>query len=139
MDDATQVTTLSALSENESLLITVREPDGSEQEVIVVRTADCVAGWKNYCQHETDQRLDRGFGTPIRDGEIICPKHGSLFDGCSGNCDNGEAAGSTLVDVEVTVADDTVYLTDDQCTFLHEGGIDDDDDDMPSSSSHLTF
>lgn len=139
MTEATRVTELSELSEGGSVLITVREADGSEEEVIVVRTDECVAGWKNFCQHETDQRLDRGFGATIRDGEIVCPKHGSMFDGCNGHCDNGEAAGSTLVSVDVEVRDGVVYLIDDQCEYLHEGGIDDDDDDMPSSSSHLTF
>lgn len=138
MQDATKLTDVAALAEGESFLCTVRKPDGSEEEVIVVHTADCVAAWLNFCQHETDQRLDRGVGAAVRDGEIICPKHGSLFDGCSGYCDNGEAAGSTLVAVDVTVEDGTVYLTDDDYAFLHEGGIDD-DDDMPSSSSHLTF
>lgn len=138
MPHGTKLTDVAALSEDSSFLCTVRKADGSEEEVIVVRTADCVAAWLNFCQHETDQRLDRGFGAAIRDGEIICPKHGSLFDGCSGDCDNGKATGSTLVDVDVTVDDGTVYLTDDDYTFLHEGGIDD-DDEMPSSSSHLSF
>ncbi|SFL66444.1 Ferredoxin subunit of nitrite reductase or a ring-hydroxylating dioxygenase [Halogranum rubrum] len=139
MNEPTRVTELSELSAGESVLITVRDADGSEEEVIVVRTDECVAGWKNFCQHETDQRLDRGFGAAIRDGDIVCPKHGSMFDGCTGYCDNGEASESTLVAVDVDVRDDVVYLTDDECEYLHEGGIDDDDDDMPSSSSHLTF
>lgn len=138
MNEATRVTKLSELSAGESLLITVREADGSKEEVIVTRTDECVAAWKNFCQHETDQRLDRGFGAAIRDGEIVCPKHGSMFDGCTGYCDNGEAAESTLVSVDVDVRDGVVYLTDDRCEYLHEGGIDD-DDDTTSSSSHLTF
>lgn len=138
MNDATRVTTVSEIPIDGSLLVTVREQDGGEEEVLIVRTDECVAGWKNFCQHETDQRLNRGFGAAIRDGEIVCPKHGSMFDGCSGYCDNGKAAESTLVEVEVTVEEGEIYLTDEKCTFLHEGGIDD-DDDMPSSSSHLTF
>ncbi|SDN17460.1 Ferredoxin subunit of nitrite reductase or a ring-hydroxylating dioxygenase [Halogranum gelatinilyticum] len=138
MQNATKLTTVATLAEGESFLFTVRERDGSEEEALVVHTADCVAAWLNFCQHETDQRLDRGTGAAIRDGEIICPKHGSMFDGCSGYCDNGKAADSTLVEVDVAVDDGTVYLTDDDYTFLHEGGIDD-DDDMPSSSSHLSF
>lgn len=139
MDDATRLTAVADVPENSSHLFTVREADGSEEEVILVRLADGVAAWKNFCQHETDQRLDRGFGAAMRDGEIICPRHGSMFDGCTGYCDNGEAAGSTLVAVDVTVEDGVVYLTDGECEYLHEGGIEDDDDDMPSSSSHLTF
>ncbi|WP_440007919.1 Rieske (2Fe-2S) protein [Halomicrococcus sp. SG-WS-1] len=126
-----------AIPENGSLLFTVREEDGRKEEVVLVRGDDCVEAWKNFCQHETDQRLDRGFGAAMRDGEIICPKHGSMFDACTGHCDNGKAAGSTLVAVDVTVEDGDVYLVDDDCRYLYDGGID--DDDAPGTSSHLTF
>lgn len=137
MDGDTRLTTVAELSEKGSFLFTVRETDGSREEVIVVSGTDCIAGWKNFCQHETDQRLDRGFGAVLRNGEVICPKHGSIYDGCTGYCDNGKAEGSTLVAVDVTVDDGIVYLTDPRCEFLHEGGID--DDDTPESSSHLSF
>ena len=120
-----------------SYLFTVREADGSLEEVILVDLADGVSAWKNFCQHETDQRLDRGSGAAMRDGQLICPKHGSMFDAETGYCDNGEAAGSTLVEVDVTVRHGQVYLTDDDLEFVAEGGIDDDGD--PSSTSHLTF
>lgn len=159
MDDATRITGVDAVPDVGSHLFTVREADGSPEEVILVRSADCdtetggvvddgtaVLAWKNFCQHETDQRLDRGQGAAMRDGEVVCPKHGSFFDTCSGFCDNGKAKGSTLESVAVAVADGAVFLTDDDCTYLHDGGIeaddtatDDDDDDMPGSTSHLTF
>jgi nitrite reductase/ring-hydroxylating ferredoxin subunit len=133
----TQLTTAAEIPEDGSFLFTVAEPDGSEEEVVLVRLADGVAAWKNFCQHETDQRLDRGQGAAMRDDQIICPKHGSMFDAETGYCDNGKAAGSTLVEVDVTVQRGTVYLIDDDLEFRHEGGIE--DDDMPDSSSHLTF
>lgn len=123
--------------EQGSWLFTVRELDESLEEVILVRAADGIAAWKNFCQHETDQRLDRGRGAATRNGQIICPKHGSMFDATSGYCDNGKAAGSTLVEVDVTVNRGEVYLTDDDLAFEHEGGID--DDGMPDSTSHLSF
>ncbi len=122
--------------EDGSYLFTVREPDGTQEEVILVALADGIAAWKNFCQHETDQRLDRGRGAAIRDGEIVCPKHGSMFDAASGYCDNGKAAGSTLVEVDVAVRHGQVYLTDEDLAFVHEGGI---DDGSPSSTSHLQF
>ncbi|ELY95645.1 Rieske (2Fe-2S) domain-containing protein [Natrialba taiwanensis DSM 12281] len=80
-------------------------------------------------------------GAAMRDGQIICPKHGSMFDACSGYCDNGEAADTTLPSVEVAVDGGDVYLTDDELTFLHSGGIDegDDGDGGPSSTSHLSL
>ncbi len=139
MTDGSEITSVDAVPEDGSYLFTVRSPRGEAEEAILVRCEDGVEGWLNFCQHETDQRLDRGRGAAIRDGEIICPKHGSMFDSCSGHCDNGKAAGSTLVAVEVTVEDGTVYLTDRGYTYAHDGGIEDDDDDMPGSSSHLTF
>ncbi len=100
---------------------------------------DGVEAWINRCTHEA-QRLDTGRGVAMRDGQIICPKHGSMFDACSGYCDNGEAADTTLPSVDVTVEDGVVYLTDDDVTFAHEGGIDDGgDDDGPASTSHIGF
>ncbi|MEF8789554.1 MAG: Rieske 2Fe-2S domain-containing protein [Haloarculaceae archaeon] len=139
----TRLTELSEVPEVGSSLFTVRERGGDEEEVILVRCegeAGPVTAWKNFCQHETDQRLDRGVGNGVvmRDGGVVCPKHGSVFDACSGHCDNGKAAGSTLVEVGIEVEDGTVYLTDEDLTYRHEGGIDD-DGDVPGSSSHLTF
>lgn len=139
MTDGSEITPVDAVPDNGSYLFTVRSPRGESEEAILVRCEGGVEAWLNFCQHETDQRLDRGRGAAIRDGEIICPKHGSMFDSCSGHCDNGKAAGSTLVAVDVTVEDETVYLTDRGYTYAHDGGIEDDDDDIPGSSSHLTF
>jgi len=75
----------------------------------------------------------------MRDGGIICPKHGSVFDACSGYCDNGDAAETTLLSVDITVEEGQVYLTDEDVDYLWEGpaGDDDDDDDGPDSTSHL--
>ena len=94
---------------------------------------DGVEAWPNRCTHE-DQRFDTGDGVPMRDGEILCPRHGSLFDACEGDCDNGEAAGTTLPDVALAQRHGTVFLVDEDYAFMHEGGI---DDDGPSSTSHL--
>jgi nitrite reductase/ring-hydroxylating ferredoxin subunit len=140
----TRVTSFDEVPERGSFLFTVLEPDGREEEVILVRCADeedeGVRAWKNYCLHEPDQRLDRGVGTgaAMRDGEIICPRHGSMYDACSGHCDDGEAAGTDLVAVDVELEDGDVYLTDDALRFKHQGSIDE-DDDLPGSTSHLSF
>jgi nitrite reductase/ring-hydroxylating ferredoxin subunit len=157
----THLTSADEVPERGGWRFTVEDDDGL-QEVILVRLADrCgseapaghsdpsgseygVAAWKNFCQHETDQKLHReGVGTVMRDGGIVCPKHGSVFDAATGYCDNGKAAGSTLVEVDVTEELGEVYLTDDEVTFSHAGPAnasdDDSDDDMPGSTSHLTF
>jgi nitrite reductase/ring-hydroxylating ferredoxin subunit len=134
---ATLLTAVDDIPEHGSYLFTVEEADGGLEEVILVQLSDGVSAWKNFCQHETDQRLDRGRGAAMREGQIICPKHGSMFDAETGYCENGKAAGSTLVEVDVSVRHGQVYLTDDEVSFSHEGGID--DGGAPSSTSHLSF
>ncbi|WP_313696168.1 Rieske (2Fe-2S) protein [Halorarum halobium] len=142
MSTRTELTTVEAVREGRSWLFTATDAHGTDDEVILVPCEDGVEAWVNRCTHEA-QRLDRGMGVAMRDGELICPKHGSTFDSCSGHCDNGDAAHTTLVGVDVSVEDGTVYLTDDGYAFVHEGGIEDDDgwgdDDGPSSTSHLSF
>ncbi len=104
----------------------------------------------NRCTHENQRPYREEVGAVIRDGGIVCPKHGSVFDPCSGFCDNGEAADSTLLSVGIEAEDRQVYLTDEGMTYLRDGpadeggdGDDDDDDDdddgAPRSSSHLRF
>jgi nitrite reductase/ring-hydroxylating ferredoxin subunit len=173
--ERTHLTTVEEVHEERSWLFTARDQYGEPEEVILVPCEDgdgdadpdgtagevadsdpdepAVEAWINRCTHEA-QKLDRGFGAAMRDGQIICPKHGSMFDSCSGYCDNGEAADTTLVSVAVGVEDGEVYLTDDSYAFDHEGGVEngdedsdgesgepegDDDNDMPSSTSHIGF
>lgn len=153
MSNRTRLTTVETVREERSWLFTVRDQYGEADDVLLVPCEDGtddaaeasetapVEAWVNRCTHEA-QRLDRGFGAAMRDGQIICPKHGSMFDSCSGYCDNGEAADTTLVSVEVAVEDGDVYLTDGSYTFAYEGGIKDtegEDDGMPGSTSHIGF
>lgn len=142
MADGRKLTTVDEVRERRSYLFTAWDPHGSEEEVIVVLCEDegeRVRAWVNRCTHEA-QRLDVGRGVAMRDGQIICPKHGSMFDSCSGYCDNGDAAETTLPEVEVSVEDGTVYLVDEDYSFAHEGGLDaGDGDDGPSSTSHIGF
>jgi nitrite reductase/ring-hydroxylating ferredoxin subunit len=141
MSERTKVADVEDVPEDGGYLFTVTERDGSLEEAFLVRTPEGIEGWKNFCQHETDQRLYRdGVGLVMRDTDVICPKHGSTFDVCTGYCDNGDAKGSTLVTVDVAVEGGAVYLDDREVEYLYDGGIrrdDDDGDDGPSSSSHL--
>ncbi|PSQ17502.1 (2Fe-2S)-binding protein [Halobacteriales archaeon QS_8_69_26] len=157
-----RLTSVEDVVEEGSWLFTVRDEHGNDEEVFLVPCgngtdtdgengtdpdggrdagddAPGVEAWVNRCTHEA-QRLHReGIGAVVRNGGIVCPKHGSTFDACSGYCDNGDAADTTLVSVDVTVEDGSVYLTDDDVTFLAPGSAvdDDDDDEGPSSTSHL--
>ncbi|TYL39618.1 (2Fe-2S)-binding protein [Natronococcus pandeyae] len=139
-----RLTSVEAVHEEGSWLFTVRDRHGANEEVILVPCTEDegepVEAWINRCTHE-DQRLHReGVGAVIRDGQLVCPKHGSMFETCSGYCDNGEAADTTLVSVDIDVEDGSVYLTDDDVTFLSAGSSgDDEDDDTPGSTSHIQF
>ena len=58
--------------------------------------------------------------------------------------DNGDAAGTTLLTVDVAVELGAGYLDDDHYEYSHDGGLedtdgDDDDDDLPDSTSHIGF
>lgn len=141
MASRTRLTSLESVREDGSFLFTVQEPYGEHEEVVVVPCEDGVEAYRNYCMHETDQRLAReGIGAVIRDGGIICPRHGSTFDTCTGDCDNGKAKGFSLSPVDVETGDGQVYLVDDAVTYLWDGGLQDDDaDDTPDSTSHLNF
>lgn len=173
MSVRTRLTTVEAVYENRSWLFTIRDQYGEFDEVVLVPCEDGVGldstsgqrgsrtddgedgstsgrpaaddgvrAWINRCTHEA-QRFDTGRGVPMRDGQLVCPKHGSMFDACSGYCDNGEAADTSLPSVDISVDDGVVYLTDDEVTFAHAGGIDDgddeSDDDGPASTSHIGF
>lgn len=128
MTERTRLTTVETVYDQRSWLFTVRDQYDELDEVILVPCEDeskeSVEAWVNRCTHEA-QRLDRGFGAAMRDGQVVCPKHGSMFDACSGYCDNGEAAKTTLVSVEVVVEDGAVYLADEDYGFSHEGSIED--------------
>ncbi|MDF9744063.1 Rieske (2Fe-2S) protein [Natrinema salsiterrestre] len=141
MSTRTRLTTVETVHEEQSWLFTIRDQYGDPDEVVLVPCEDSVEAWINRCTHEA-QRFDTGRGVAMRDDQLICPKHGSMFDACSGYCGNGEAADTTLPSVGISVEDDVVYLTDDDATFAHAGGIDDgndEDDDGPTSTSHIGF
>jgi len=97
MPSGSELTTVSDVRENRSFLFTATDEYGAEEELLVVPCDEDdrpVRAFANRCTHEA-QRLDTGRGVAMRDGQIICPKHGSMFDACSGYCDNGDAADTT--------------------------------------------
>ena len=142
MDASQRITALDAVSTDSTTLFRVTNGSGDEQEAILVptesaddeRTLSC---WLNYCQHLTHIRIDKGTGAPMRDGELVCANHGAYFDADSGVCTYGPCEGAYLTDLEVTVVDGDVYLTDDEFTYVGAGPIDDDDD--LTSTSNVEF
>jgi nitrite reductase/ring-hydroxylating ferredoxin subunit len=135
-----RLTSVETVREEGSWLFRVRDQQGSEEEVVLVPCeGPGVEAWVNRCTHENQRLYREEIGAIVRDDGIVCPKHGSIFDTCSGECDNGEAAGTTLPSVEITVDGGQVYLTDDDVEYLGTGTRDDDGDDGPDSTSHLQF
>lgn len=139
-----RLTSVETVSEEGSWAFTARDADGEDVEVLLVPCVSAdgppVKAWVNRCTHESQRLYRDGVGAVTRGGEVVCPKHGSTFDSCSGDCDNGPAADSTLFGVEIEVDGGQVYLIDEDLSYLHEGLSDGDDgDDNPGSTTHLRF
>jgi len=144
MADRYRLTSVETVTEEGSWAFTVRDEHGDTASYFLVPCEDGdrppVRAWVNRCTHEAQRLYREGVGAITRGGEVVCPKHGSLFDTCSGYCDNGDAADTTLPSVDLDVADGQVYLVDDDVQYLYDGLPNDDgDDDGPSSTSHLQF
>jgi nitrite reductase/ring-hydroxylating ferredoxin subunit len=120
MDEDSRIATVDEIPADSTFLFTVR--DGFDrEEAILIRLADGVVALKNYCPHWTDVRLDSGSGAELRDGELVCTKHGATFERDTGYCTHGPCEGATIEEIDVTVADGAVYLTDDDYEFEQTG------------------
>ncbi|ELZ27602.1 Rieske iron-sulfur domain protein [Halosimplex carlsbadense 2-9-1] len=119
----------------------MQDDDDDVREAILLQLggedddAEAVVGWLNYCQHMTHIKLDKGSGAPVRDSEVICVNHGALFAADSGECTYGPCEGAFLNEIDVRVADDGVYLADEDFEYVGEGPVESDDDDLSSSSN----
>jgi nitrite reductase/ring-hydroxylating ferredoxin subunit len=120
MDEDSRIAAVGEVPADGSLLFTVR--DGFDlEEAILVALADGVVALKNYCPHWTDVRLDTGDGATLRDGELVCTKHGATFERATGHCTHGPCEGATIERLDVTVHEGAVYLTDDGYEFEQRG------------------
>jgi nitrite reductase/ring-hydroxylating ferredoxin subunit len=135
MDDDRRVASLDEVPADGTLLFTVRGDDGRE-EVILTRLNGEVAAYKNYCQHWTDVRLDKGSGALVRNDEIVCQKHAATFETDTGYCNFGPCEGSYLDSVSVEVEAGAVFLVDDDYVFEHLGSS---GESRESSGSRIDF
>ena len=120
MDEDSRIAAVDEIPDDSTFLFTVR--DGFDlEEAILLRLADGVVALKNYCPHWTDVRLDSGSGAEVRNGELVCTKHGATFEKDTGDCTYGPCEGATIEELDVTVADGVVYLTDDDYDFEQTG------------------
>jgi nitrite reductase/ring-hydroxylating ferredoxin subunit len=136
--DDRRVVPISEIPETGTLLFTVRE-GFDEVEVVLVRVADGAAAWENVCQHWTDVRFDKGSGGMVRNGELVCQKHGATFETDTGYCNFGPCEGAYLDAVEVTVHDGDVYLTDEEYEFDSLGPAEDADLSTGSPGGRIDF
>ncbi|MFT4945931.1 MAG: nitrite reductase/ring-hydroxylating ferredoxin subunit [Natronomonas sp.] len=120
MDEDSRIAPVADVPVDGTLLFTVR--DGfDKEEGILLKLADGVIALKNYCPHWTDVRLDSGSGATVREDELVCTKHGATFETATGDCTYGPCEGATIEEIDVTVEDGVVYLTEDGYEFENLG------------------
>ena len=114
MDEDRRIVDTDEVTAEDTVVFTARS--GFETtEGLLTRLGDgTVVAYTNYCPHWRDVRLDKGSGANLRNGELVCGKHGASFEKATGHCDFGPCEGAVLDTFEVTVAEGGVYLTDEE-------------------------
>jgi nitrite reductase/ring-hydroxylating ferredoxin subunit len=137
MDSGSRIVAVDDVPVDTTYIFTLEEIDsGEEKEAILLRDDDSIHAWLNYCQHYTHIKLDKGSGAEMRDGEIVCTNHAAYFEQDTGFCTFGPCEGAYLNEVDVTVEDGDVFLTDDDFEFVHGGPIEEDEIDLESKSNY---
>lgn len=130
-DEDRRIAAADEVPEDGSLLVTLRDGGAGghadEVEAVLVRANGSIHAWRNYCPHWTDVRLDKGSGAATRDDELLCRKHGAMFEKDSGRCTVGPCEGATLGRIDVTVEGGAVYLVDEGYEFVRRGPASDGD------------
>ncbi len=126
MDKDGAIAELEDIPEKSSYVV-VTENEGVEKEVVFVRVENQLYAFENHCIHWTDVKLDRGSGAEIRDNEIICKKHGAMFELDNGYCNYGPCEGGYLPKIDIEVEDGYVYLTDPDYRYISSGTLEKDD------------
>lgn len=121
MDEDSRIAAVEEVPERGTLLFTMREGFDREEAMLTRLSDGTIVAWRNACPHWTDVRLDKGSGASFRDDELICQKHGAAFESDSGLCTHGPCEGAYLDDVDVTVHDGGVYLTEEGYAFDGQG------------------
>lgn len=120
MEEDRRIVAVSEIPNDTTFLFTIRNGFDEEEAILVEQDGE-IRAWRNYCQHWTDVRLDKGKGATVRDGELVCGKHGALFEAVSGVCTYGPCEDAVLEAVDIAVEDGAVYLTDPDYEFVQQG------------------
>ncbi|SFF91410.1 Ferredoxin subunit of nitrite reductase or a ring-hydroxylating dioxygenase [Halopelagius inordinatus] len=117
MDDSRRIAATDDVPDDGTLLCTLSGGD-EKTEAILTRLDDgTIVAFANYCPHWTDVRLDKGSSALVRDGELVCQKHGATFERDSGVCNFGPCEGAMLETIDVVAENGSVLLTDDDYAF----------------------
>lgn len=126
-----RITSVDEVPEDGTFVFRVRETGGEGDEdvdeAILARNDGEVHAWINRCQHWTDVRLDDGDGATLRNGEILCEKHGAYFETDTGYCNYGPCEGSRLPSVGTETEDGYVHLDDDGYELVGTGPVDEEE------------
>ena len=131
---STRLASVDAVPVDGTLVFTITDRD-TTREIILTRLNGTVTAWENHCQHWTDTRLDRGDGALVREGDLVCRRHGATFDRASGECRWGPCEGAYLDSIDLTVENGVVHLDEPGWAVAHRGTDQDDDTDLSSGGA----
>lgn len=112
MDEDRRIVAADEVTAGDTVVFTAKSGFETTEGLLTRLDDGTVVAYTNYCPHWRDVRLDKGSGATVRDGELVCGKHGATFETASGHCDFGPCEGAVLDTFEVAVANGAVYLTD---------------------------
>jgi nitrite reductase/ring-hydroxylating ferredoxin subunit len=112
MDEDRRIVDISEVTADDTVVFTAKSGFETTEGLLTRLDDGTIVAYTNYCPHWRDVRLDKGSGATVRDGELVCGKHGATFEKPTGHCDFGPCEGAVLDTFQVSVADGGVYLTD---------------------------
>lgn len=124
MDEDRRIAATDDVPAEGSLMFTLRS-GFDEIEAVLVRSNGTLHAWENSCPHWTDVRLDKGSGAATRGEELLCQKHGAMFEKDSGRCTVGPCEGAMLDPIAVTVEDGAAYLAEEEYELVGLGSASD--------------
>ena len=90
------------------------EIDNTELPAFVIRHGGIAYAYLNQCAHlHLELDWERGEFFDIDAEYIVCANHGAMFEPFSGECINGPCFGASLVQIQLSERDETVFIDDD--------------------------
>ncbi|ERG99523.1 MAG: Rieske (2Fe-2S) iron-sulfur domain protein [Haloquadratum sp. J07HQX50] len=121
LDSDRRIIEVARLSESETAVFTATAASETSEGVVMQLSDGSVVAYTNFCPHWQDIRLDRGESALVRDSQLVCRKHGAMFDTDDGVCTHGPCEGAVLDTFATAVHDGSVYLTNDKWDSVERG------------------